>query len=53
VAAIGDAIRVPTVIDIMWYDDENVKEHIIGHGHLTAGEMAGVAEKAKKIFGTS
>ena len=53
VAVIGDAIRVPTVIDVMKYDDENVKEHILGRARLTAGEMAGVAEKAKKIFGTS
>jgi len=53
VAAIGDAIRVPTVIDIMRYDDGNVKEHIVGRGRMTAGEMAGVAEKAKKIFGSS
>ncbi len=53
VAVIGDAIRVPTVIDVMKYDDENVKEHILGRARLTAGEITGVAEKAKKIFGSS
>jgi len=53
VAVIGDAIRVPTVIDVMKYDDENVKEHILGRQRMTAGEMAGVAEKAKRIFGAS
>jgi len=53
VAAIGDAIRVPTVIDVMKYDDENVKEHILGRKRMTTGDMEGVAEKAKKIFGSS
>ncbi|HYS71851.1 MAG TPA: ATP-binding protein [Thermoplasmata archaeon] len=53
VAAIGDAIRVPTVIDVMTYDDENVKENILGRQRMTAGDMEGVAEKAKKIFGST
>jgi len=53
VAAIGDAIRVPTVIDIMKYDDENVKEHIVGRARMTEEDMAAVAQKAKKIFGSS
>ena len=53
VAAIGDAIRVPTVIDVMRYDDENVKEHVLGRQRMTAGDMAGVGEKAKRVFGAS
>ena len=53
VAAIGDAIRVPTVIDIMRYDDDNVREHIVGHARMTDAEMAAVASKASKVFGSS
>jgi len=50
VAVIGDAIRVPTVIDVMKYDDENVKEHVLGRQRMTAGDMASVGAKARKIF---
>lgn len=48
-----NAIRVPTVIDVMKYDDENVKEHILGRQRLTAGDMEGVGEKARRIFESS
>ncbi|TET90657.1 MAG: ATP-binding protein [Methanomassiliicoccales archaeon] len=32
VAVMGDAIRIPTVINIMTYTPENVRTHIIGEG---------------------
>ena len=53
VAVIGDAIRVPTVIDVMKYDDEHVKEHVLGRIQRTANEMTGISEKARKIFDSS
>src|SRR5207249_9547641 len=34
VAVIGDAIRIPTVIDVLSYDDLNVREHVLGTGIL-------------------
>lgn len=53
VAAIGDAIRVPTVIDIMRYDDENVKEHILGRARMDETDLQRLAGKAARIFGSS
>jgi hypothetical protein len=53
VAVIGDAIRVPTVIDIMTYDDANVHEHIVGRSRMNEMELEKLAEKADKIFGSA
>ena len=52
VAVIGDAIRVPTVIDIMTYDDANVHEHIVGRVRRTEADLARIAGKADTIFGS-
>src|SRR5881397_2858481 len=53
VAVLGDAIRVPTVIDIMTYDDANVHEHIVGRARRTEADLARLAGKADAIFGSS
>ena len=53
VAVIGDAIRVPTVIDIMKYDDENVRDHIVGRARMTEADMAVLARAAGTVFGPS
>lgn len=51
VMVIGDAIRVPTVIDVMHYDPENVKKMILGPGKDLGGfEIDRIAEKADEIF---
>ncbi len=53
VAVIGDAIRVPTVIDIMTYDDANVHEHVVGRAKVTEAELERLAQKADDIFRSS
>src|SRR5206468_5577063 len=35
VAVMGDAIRIPTVIDVMEYNEENVQDRIVGHERMT------------------
>jgi hypothetical protein len=51
VMVVGDAIRVPTVISVMNYDEENVRKYIIGDdGKLTGKEMDEIAKGADKIF---
>ena len=51
VAVMGDAIRVPTVIDVMEYNEENVQDRIVGHGRLTADRLEKIASKADEVFG--
>ena len=52
VAVTGDAIRVPTVIDIMTYDHANVHEHIVGCARRTEADLARLASEADTIFGS-
>lgn len=52
VCVFGDAIRVPTVIDVMHYNSENVKRSIIGEQRdLDGAKIKRIAEKADEIFG--
>ena len=51
VVVIGDAIRIPTVIDVMPYHDIDVKEHIIGVGAWTKDNVEDIASKADDVFG--
>ncbi len=52
VVVIGDAIRVPTVIDVMHYNADNVKNGIIGlKSGLNGSELDNIAHKADEIFG--
>jgi DNA helicase HerA-like ATPase len=52
VVVFGDAIRVPTVIDVMHYDAENVKKGIIGLSKdLDSTDLERIAEKADEILG--
>jgi len=51
VAVIGDAIRIPTVIDVMPYHDIDVREHIIGRAAWTEQQVRDVASKADEVFG--
>jgi DNA helicase HerA-like ATPase len=52
VVVFGDAIRVPTVIDVMQYNAENVKRGIIGETKdLDGADLEKIAEKADRILG--
>jgi DNA helicase HerA-like ATPase len=52
VVVFGDAIRVPTVIDVMHYDSENVKNGIIGKDReLDGADLEKIAGRADEIFG--
>ncbi len=52
VVVFGDAIRVPTVIDVMNYTVENVKKGIIGPGReLNGADLNKIADRADEIFG--
>jgi DNA helicase HerA-like ATPase len=51
VVVFGDAIRVPTVIDVMNYNVENVKNGIIGPGReLDEARLEKIADSADEIF---
>ncbi|MFQ6128068.1 MAG: ATP-binding protein [Thermoplasmata archaeon] len=51
VGMVGDAIRIPTVIDIMNYTPENVRESILdGSDILTSVDMDRIAQKVDKVF---
>ena len=51
VVVFGDAIRVPTVIDVMNYSVENVKNGIIGPGRELDGDrLEKIADSADEIF---
>src|SRR5438552_2132643 len=51
VAVIGDAIRIPTVIDVLDYDNENVREHVIGSRSVDEGRLQEIAKRADDVFG--
>jgi len=51
VAVIGDAIRIPTVIDVLDYDDLNVREHILGAGVVDEGVLREIGKRADDVFG--
>src|SRR5206468_2536741 len=53
VAVIGDAIRIPTVIDVLDYDNENVREHILGAGVVDEGRLQEIAKRADVLFGAA
>ncbi|MFQ5838803.1 MAG: ATP-binding protein [Thermoplasmata archaeon] len=49
VAVLGDAIRIPTVIDVMHYDDLNVREHIL-QGGTTHDALERIAARADDVL---
>jgi len=51
VAVIGDAIRIPTIIDVMPYHDIDVREHIIGSKMWDMEKAKEIASKADEVFG--
>ena len=51
VAVMGDAIRIPTVIDVMDYTKENVEEHVVGSERMTEDRLRKFASKADEVLG--
>ncbi len=51
VAVIGDTIRIPTVIDVMDYNDLTVREHLIGGESWTMEKSREISSKADEVFG--
>jgi len=51
VAVLGDAIRIPTVLDVLEYDDLNVREHLLGAGVLDESRVREIATRADDVFG--
>jgi DNA helicase HerA-like ATPase len=49
VAVLGDAIRIPTVIDVMEYDDLNVREYIL-EGGKTHEALERIASRADEVL---
>ena len=49
VTVLGDAIRIPTVIDIMRYDDLNVRDHLLG-GSATHAKLEGLAARSDEVL---
>jgi hypothetical protein len=43
VAVVGDAIRVPTVIEIVWCDETRMQEHIVGGSRRTEVDLVRLA----------
>ncbi|UCD91647.1 MAG: ATP-binding protein [Methanobacteriota archaeon] len=51
VAVMGDAIRIPTVINIMTYNPENVRTHIIGEeAGISNDKMDKIAKQATTVL---
>lgn len=40
----------PTVPDVMKYDDENVKEHILSRQRMTADDLRSLGERPSRVF---
>jgi hypothetical protein len=51
VAVIGDAIRIPTVIDVLEYDEFQVREHLLASDAVDEKTMKGIETRADDVFG--
>ena len=51
VAVLGDAIRIPTVIDVLEYDDLRVREHLLPAGAADEKVVREIAKRADDVFG--
>ena len=52
VAVLGDAIRIPTVIDVLEYDDLKVRKHLIPEEALDEATMQDLGKRADDVFGS-
>lgn len=51
VAVIGDAIRIPTVVDVLPYDELEIREHLLGPGAVDEGALREISKRADDVFG--
>ncbi len=51
VAVIGDAIRVPTVLDVLEYDDLTIREHLLSGEAMDTKSVEEIAKRADDVFG--
>ncbi|OGS62233.1 MAG: hypothetical protein A3K59_10670 [Euryarchaeota archaeon RBG_19FT_COMBO_69_17] len=51
VAVLGDAIRIPTVIDVLEYDDLMVRQHLLPEGGVDEKAIREIAKRADDILG--
>ncbi len=51
VAVLGDAIRIPTVIDVIEYDDLKIRRHLLPEGATDEAEMESLSKRADDVFG--
>ena len=51
VAMIGDAIRIPTVIDVLRYEDLEVRSHLLPPGAADEATMRTLEDRADDVFG--
>jgi DNA helicase HerA-like ATPase len=46
----GDAVRIPTVIEVMEYNQKNMKKHIVGDEKMTESDLNDIAKNVDEIF---
>ena len=46
----GDAVRIPTVIEVMEYNQKNMKKHIVGDEKMTEDDLNDIAKNVDEIF---
>ena len=51
VTVLGDAIRIPTVIDVLTYDDLNVRAHLLPAGVVDERAVREIEKRADDVFG--
>ena len=51
VAVLGDAIRIPTVIDVLEYEDLKVRKYLLPAEAVDEGTMADLAKRADDVLG--
>ncbi len=51
VAVIGDAIRIPTVVDVLEYDDLQVRRYLLPEGAVDEDTMQDLTQRADEVFG--
>jgi DNA helicase HerA-like ATPase len=51
VAVLGDAIRIPTVIDVLEYEDLKVRKHLLPPEVVDEGAMADISDRADDVLG--
>lgn len=50
IAIFGDAVRIPTVIEVMEYNVKNVKKYIVGDERMTEDDLNNIAKNVDEIF---